>query len=90
MKKLHIRKLESLKTTAPGGIPLLHGLSGKDFGAAVSELAKTPGAIAAHVSGGGMPAAHGVDGATFGGLVSGLAKSEPGAVAEHIAAMMGA
>ncbi|MEJ2126330.1 MAG: hypothetical protein P8X84_02270, partial [Candidatus Bathyarchaeota archaeon] len=39
MKKLHIRKLESLKTTAPGGIPLLHGLSGKEFGQAVKNVA---------------------------------------------------
>ena len=37
---------------APGGTPAAHGLSGAEFGAAVSELAQSaPGAVAAHVSG---------------------------------------
>ena len=37
---------------APGGTPGAHGVSGKDFGAAVSGLAQSaPGAIAGHVSG---------------------------------------
>ena len=36
----------------PGGAPAAHGLSGADFGAAVSSLAQSaPGAVAAHVSG---------------------------------------
>ncbi len=75
---------------APGGTPGAHGVSGKDFGAAVSGLAQSaPGAIAEHVSnsggnGGGMPAAHGVSGKDFGAAVSGLAQSAPGAVAEHV------
>ena len=75
---------------APGGTPGAHGLSGKDFGAAVSGLAQSaPGAIAEHVSnsggnGGGMPAAHGVSGKDFGAAVSGLAQSAPGAIAEHV------
>ena len=72
-----------------GGMPAAHGVSGRDFGAAVSGLAKTyPGAIAEHVTGcvmvGGLPAAHGVDGRTFGGLVSGLAKTDPAALVAHI------
>jgi hypothetical protein len=75
---------------APGGTPGAHGMSGKDFGAAVSGLAQSaPGAIAEHVSnsggnGGGMPAAHGVSGKDFGAAVSGLAQSAPGAIAEHV------
>jgi hypothetical protein len=75
---------------APGGTPGAHGLSGKDFGAAVSGMAQSaPGAIAEHVSnsggnGGGMPAAHGVSGKDFGAAVSGLAQSAPGAIAEHV------
>lgn len=37
---------------APGGMPAAHGVSGRDFGAAVSWLAKSaPGAVADHVSG---------------------------------------
>jgi hypothetical protein len=37
---------------APGGAPAAHGLSGSDFGKAVSTLAQSePGAVAAHVSG---------------------------------------
>jgi hypothetical protein len=37
---------------APGGAPAAHGASGKDFGKAVSGLAKMdPMALAAHVSG---------------------------------------
>ncbi len=37
---------------APGGMPAAHGVDGKTFGAAVSNLAKAdPGALAAHVSG---------------------------------------
>jgi hypothetical protein len=73
---------------AAGGNPAAHGVSGADFGKAVSGLATTdPGALAAHASGGaagGMPAAHGVSGADFGAAVSGLAQSAPGAVAEHV------
>lgn len=49
MKKLSIRKLEELKTT---GNPAAHGLTGREFGAAVSALAKTdPAALVAHVRG---------------------------------------
>ena len=71
---------------APGGTPGAHGVSGKDFGAAVSGLAQSaPGAIAGHVSNsGGMPAAHGVSGKDFGAAVSGLAQSAPGAIAGHV------
>ena len=37
---------------AAGGAPAAHGVSGADFGKAVSGLAATgPGAVAAHVSG---------------------------------------
>jgi hypothetical protein len=37
---------------APGGAPAAHGLSGADFGKAVSGLAQSaPGAVADHVSG---------------------------------------
>jgi hypothetical protein len=37
---------------APGGAPAAHGLSGHDFGKAVSGLAQSyPGAVADHVSG---------------------------------------
>lgn len=49
LKKLYIRKLEELKTTAPGGVPALHELSGRDWGQAVSALAKSsPAAVAIH------------------------------------------
>jgi len=37
---------------APGGMPRAHGVSGHDFGKAVSALATSaPGAVAAHVTG---------------------------------------
>lgn len=37
---------------APGGMPAAHGVSGHDFGKAVSSLAQSaPGAVAAHVTG---------------------------------------
>jgi hypothetical protein len=50
MEKLVIRKIEDLKTTA--GMPALHGVDGRTFGAVVSGLATTnPIALAAHVSG---------------------------------------
>ena len=36
---------------APGGAPAAHGLTGAEFGAAVSAMARSaPGAVAAHVS----------------------------------------
>jgi hypothetical protein len=71
------------------GMPDVHGVDGRTFGAAVSGLAQTdPGALADHVSGGrgggGMPALHGVDGRTFGSLVSQLAQTNPLALAEHV------
>lgn len=77
---------------AEGGVPWAHGLSGREFGQAVSELAQSePGAVAEHIQankdgdkGGGMPAAHGMSGREFGAAVSELAKSEPGAVADHV------
>ena len=77
---------------AEGGLPWAHGLSGREFGQAVSDLAKSePGAVADHVrqnkdgdKGGGMPALHGMTGREFGQAVSELAKSEPGAVADHV------
>ncbi|MBW8383413.1 MAG: hypothetical protein K0M69_12950 [Youngiibacter sp.] len=76
-----------------GGAPELHGIPGKEFGEAVSTLAKSePGDVAEHVAEGqeimsneGMPATHEMTGKEFGEAVSTLAKSEPGAVAAHIA-----
>jgi hypothetical protein len=84
--------LATTALAAPGGMPAAHGLSGEEFGAAVSELAQSyPGAVADHVSGrdgmsmaGGMPAAHGLSGEEFGAAVSELAQSYPGAVADHV------
>lgn len=75
-----------------GGAPELHGIPGKEFGDAVSTLAKSePGAVAEHVAedpetsnGEGMPAMHGMTGAEFGKAVSTLAKSGPGMVAQHV------
>jgi hypothetical protein len=79
--------VSSIAMAAPGGAPAAHGVSGRDFGAAVSGLAQSaPGALAEHTSGGmagGMPDAHGVDGRTFGSAVSTLAQSAPGAVGSH-------
>ena len=74
---------------AGGGAPGAHGVSGKDFGAAVSGAAKSePGAVADHVTSNkensGAPGAHGVSGKDFGAAVSGAANSEPGAVADHV------
>jgi hypothetical protein len=74
---------------AQGGTPGAHGLTGREFGAAVSALATSaPGAVADHVSngssGGGVPAAHGMSGRDFGAAVSALAQSAPAAVAEHV------
>lgn len=77
------------------GMPELHGLTGREFGQAVSALARSaPGAVAAHVAGGaseeepegrsGMPALHGLDGKDFGAAVSALARTTPGAVAMHV------
>jgi hypothetical protein len=70
------------------GMPDVHGVDGRTFGAAVSGLAQSdPGALADHVSGGragGMPALHGVDGQTFGYLVSQLAQTDPLALADHV------
>lgn len=77
------------------GMPALHGLTGREFGAAVSALAQSaPGAVAAHVAGGaseeepegrgGMPALHGLDGRDFGAAVRALARTTPGAVAMHV------
>jgi hypothetical protein len=72
------------------GAPGAHGLSGAEFGAAASGLAKSsPGAVGEHASGVhgggnlGKPGAHGLSGAEFGAAASGLAKSSPGAVGEH-------
>ena len=81
-----------------GGMPEAHGVPGRDFGAAVSELAQEdPAALVEHVTGCcpeveiemetesmGLPAAHGVDGRTFGGLVSALAQTDPAALVAHI------
>lgn len=80
-----------------GGAPELHGIPGKEFGEAVSTLAKSePGAVAAHIADakgpemmeeaktGGVPAAHGLTGKEFGKAVSTLAKSGPGMVAQHV------
>jgi hypothetical protein len=80
---------------ASGGMPAAHGVDGKTFGSAVSNLAQTnPAALADHVSGGrsgstgtgggGMPALHGVDGRTFGVVVSNLAQTDPAALAAHV------
>lgn len=57
---------------APGGMPAAHGLSGAEFGAAVSDAAPV-GSHASGGNGGGMPAAHGLSGAEFGAAVSAAA-----------------
>ncbi|MHB1454764.1 MAG: hypothetical protein ACYCYM_12540 [Saccharofermentanales bacterium] len=44
--------------------------------------------ISASISAAGMPAAHELPGREFGQAVSELAKSEPGAVADHVLAML--
>jgi hypothetical protein len=56
---------------APGGKPAAHGLTGAEFGAAVSENAP----IADHASSGapGKPVAHGLSGSEFGAAVSAAA-----------------
>ncbi len=44
---------ESNSQSNSGGMPAAHGVDGKTFGAAVSDLAQSePGAVAEHVSGG--------------------------------------
>ncbi len=74
-------------TAYAGGAPGAHGLSGSEFGRAVSAAAQSePGALAEHTSGGkaggkGAPEIHGVTGRTFGRLVSGL---EPGSISDHV------
>jgi hypothetical protein len=64
---------------AEGGKPAAHGLTGAEFGAAVSANAP----IADHVSNsenvGGKPAAHGLTGAEFGAAVSANAP-----IADHV------
>ncbi len=77
----------ALPVFGKGGMPAAHGVDGRTFGGAVSELAQTnPGALADHVSGnaGGIPGAHGLSGSEFGGAVSGLAQENPGALVEHV------
>jgi hypothetical protein len=50
MKKLAIRKLEELKTTA--GLPAAHGVDGRTFGGLVAALASTDAAaLVAHIRG---------------------------------------
>ncbi len=59
-----------------GGNPAAHGLSGSDWGNAVSGSAKD-GGLGSHASGGkggGQPAVHGLSGADWGKAVSGAAK----------------
>jgi hypothetical protein len=60
---------------APGGAPGAHGLSGADWGKAVSGLAQA-GMMPYHdrSNGGGMPAAHGLSGSDWGAAVSALAQ----------------
>ena len=61
----------SIAFAAPGGMPGAHGMTGAEFGAAVSENAP----IADHASSGaqGKPAAHGLSGSEFGAAVSAAA-----------------
>jgi hypothetical protein len=59
-----------------GGKPAAHGLSGSDWGSAVSSAAKE-GGLGGHASGGkggGAPAAHGLSGSDWGSAVSSAAK----------------
>lgn len=59
-----------------GGAPAAHGVSGSDWGGAVSSTAQS-GGLGTHASGGkggGAPAAHGLSGSAWGGAVSGAAK----------------
>ncbi len=77
------------------GTPGAHGLSGAEFGDAVSGKAQTdPGGLAGHVSGErggnkGAPGAHGLSGAEFGGAASEAATSSPGAVGGHASGVHG-
>ena len=62
-----------------GGKPAAHGLTGAEFGAAVSASAPIADHVSNSENAGGKPAAHGLTGAEFGAAVSANAP-----IADHV------